>query len=256
MIDADIITHLAPATRNILGVDVALFREREAIDALGLMLARHIFTPTSFLNAHTANIATTRPDFTEALKSFIVLPDGIGVDIGSKLLYGAPFPANLNGTDFVPALLIATRKPLKIGILGTTEKNARLATEAFSRLAPQHQFHFISDGFFNQQAEGRILADLRRLQPDILLVALGVPRQEMWIHSKLTKDHCTMPIAVGALLDFISGSMPRAPLWLRKMRLEWLFRLSLEPRRLFARYVLGNPIFLFRILRQKLNERA
>jgi UDP-N-acetyl-D-mannosaminuronic acid transferase (WecB/TagA/CpsF family) len=61
-----------------------------------------------------------------------------------------------------------------------------------------------------------------------------------------------MPIAVGALLDFLSGRVPRAPLWMRRLRLEWLFRLWIEPGRLWRRYVVGNPLFLVRVLAQKL----
>lgn len=81
---------------------------------------------------------------------------------------------------------------------------------------------------------------------------MGVPRQELWIARNLTEKHCTLPIAVGALLDFLSGAVPRAPGWMRRMRLEWLFRLIVEPGRLWRRYIVGNPLFLARVLRQKL----
>ena len=80
---------------------------------------------------------------------------------------------------------------------------------------------------------------------------MGVPRQELWIARNLTKQHCILPIAVGALLDFLSGSVPRAPGWMRTLRLEWLFRLIIEPRRLWRRYIVGNPLFLARVLYQK-----
>ena len=90
------------------------------------------------------------------------------------------------------------------------------------------------------------------MRPDILLVAMGVPRQEFWIAKNITSSHCTLPIAVGALLDFLSGSVPRAPAWMRRLRLEWVFRLIVEPGRLWRRYVLGNPVFLARVVRQKL----
>ena len=73
--------------------------------------------------------------------------------------------------------------------------------------------------------EPAILERIEALRPDILLVAMGVPRQEFWIASNITPRHCTLPIAVGALLDFLSGAVPRAPLWMRRLRLEWLFRL-------------------------------
>ena len=89
------------------------------------------------------------------------------------------------------------------------------------------------------------------LRPEILLVAMGVPRQELWIERHITAEHCTLPIAVGALFDFMSGAVPRAPSLMRQLRMEWVFRLMIEPMRLWRRYVLGNPIFLVRVLREK-----
>ena len=83
---------------------------------------------------------------------------------------------------------------------------------------------------------------------------MGVPRQEFWIAKNITPRHCTMPIAVGALLDFLSGAVPRAPAWMRRLRLEWVFRLIIEPGRLWRRYILGNPVFLARVVRQKLSS--
>jgi exopolysaccharide biosynthesis WecB/TagA/CpsF family protein len=80
---------------------------------------------------------------------------------------------------------------------------------------------------------------------------MGVPRQELWISRHLTGASCTMPIAVGALLDFLSGSVPRAPLWMRRMRLEWVYRLWIEPGRLWRRYIVGNPLFLARVIARK-----
>ena len=83
---------------------------------------------------------------------------------------------------------------------------------------------------------------------------MGVPRQEFWIAKNITPRHCTLPMAVGALLDFLSGTVPRAPAWMRRLRLEWVVRLIIEPGRLWRRYILGNPAFLARVVRQKLSS--
>ena len=244
--------HAVPAARDILGTAVTPFGLNEAVALLERMLAEKRFTAVSFLNAHNANIAARDPDFARTLKSFVVLPDGIGVDIASKVLYGAPFPANLNGTDFVPAFLSTVKRPLTVALLGTTRDYAEAAAQSFARVAPQHRFVFLHDGFFTGDQEPAVLAKIAQTKPDVLLVAMGVPRQELWIAKNITSDHCTVPIAVGALLDFMSGAVPRAPLMVRKLRMEWMYRLAVEPRRLFARYVLGNPVFLLRVLKQRL----
>ena len=91
--------------KTILGIPVLAIRWDDAIGLLSRLIAERRFTKVSFLNAHNANIAYTDPVFAEALDDFLILPDGIGVDLAAKLLYGSPFPDNLNGTDFVPAFL-------------------------------------------------------------------------------------------------------------------------------------------------------
>ncbi|MGB3386984.1 MAG: WecB/TagA/CpsF family glycosyltransferase [Pseudaminobacter sp.] len=238
--------------KNILGITVASIGWSEAIALLRARLAERKFTKVSFLNAHNANIACADREFAQALDDFLILPDGIGVDIASRLLYGAPFPSNLNGTDFVPGFLQSVSQPLTVGLLGASRRNADAAARKLSALAPQHSFAVIHDGYFSPEQEPGIVAHIEALRPDVLLVAMGVPRQELWIARNMSERHCILPIAVGALLDFLSGTVPRAPAWMRRLRLEWLFRLLLEPRRLWHRYIVGNPLFLARVLRQKL----
>ena len=242
--------------KTILGISVLAIRWDDAIALLARLVAERRFTKVSFLNAHNANIAYTDPVFAEALDDFLILPDGVGVDVAAKLLYGAPFPDNLNGTDFVPAFLQASARPLIVGLLGATRVNAEAASVKLAALAVQHTFVVIHDGYFSTEQEQGIVDRIAKLRPDVLLVAMGVPRQELWIARHIDQRHCTLPIAVGALLDFLSGTVPRAPLWMRRLRLEWLFRLVVEPGRLWRRYVVGNPLFLLRVVRQKLSRRA
>ncbi|WP_095088595.1 WecB/TagA/CpsF family glycosyltransferase [Mesorhizobium sophorae] len=241
-------------SKTILGIPVLAIRWNDAVGLLNRLIAERRFTKVSFLNAHNANLASTDPVFADALDDFLILPDGIGVDLAAKLLYGAPFPDNLNGTDFVPAFLQASMTPLTVGLLGATRVNAEAASAKLAALAVQHSFVVIHDGYFSPAEEAGIVDRIEELRPDVLLVAMGVPRQELWIAHHIDARHCTLPIAVGALLDFLSGAVPRAPLWMRRLRLEWLFRLAVEPGRLWRRYVVGNPLFLLRVVRQKLSR--
>lgn len=238
---------------DILGILVAPLDRDEAIRLLRRLVLERRFTRIGFLNAHSANVACSTPAFAAVMRDFVVLPDGIGVDLAARILYGTAFPANLNGTDFVPALLRSVDTRLRVGLLGASRTNVERAARELATVAPQHDFAFIHDGYFDQAEEAIVLARLAEFRPDVLLVAMGVPRQELFIADKLTSDHCTMAIAVGALFDFLSGAVPRAPNWMRRARLEWLFRLWLEPGRLWRRYVVGNPLFLARVMRQKLS---
>ncbi|TIL70853.1 MAG: WecB/TagA/CpsF family glycosyltransferase [Mesorhizobium sp.] len=245
----------ADSLKSILGIPVLAIRWDDAVALLAWLIAERRFTKVTFLNAHNANVAYTEPVVAEALDDFLILPDGVGVDLAAKLLYGASFPDNLNGTDFIPAFLQASARPMTVGLLGATQVNAEAASKKLAALALQHRFVVIHDGYFSPAEEPAIVDRIARLRPDVLLVAMGVPRQELWIARHIDARHCTLPIAVGALLDFLSGTVPRAPLWMRRLRLEWLFRLWIEPGRLWRRYVVGNPLFLWRVIGQKFLRR-
>lgn len=238
--------------RAILGVPVVALPWDGAIETMHAMIAGKRFALITWLNAHNANLAHENDDFRQALARFLVLPDGVGVDIASKLLHGAPFPANLNGTDFTPALLQAQINPLRVGLIGARPDVVEKAASSFRQLAPQHEFRVISDGFFRTADEPRILEILKNFHPHILLVAMGVPRQEMFMAKHLTAEHCLLAFGVGALFDFRAGAVPRAPRLVQKLRLEWLYRLAQEPARLWRRYIVGNPLFLLRVMRAKL----
>jgi N-acetylglucosaminyldiphosphoundecaprenol N-acetyl-beta-D-mannosaminyltransferase len=88
--------------------------------------------------------------------------------------------------------------------------------------------------------------------PDILFVGLGTPKQEYWIHENHQRLGIPISIGIGASIDFVSGMVRRAPAWMQKTGGEWLFRLFVEPRRLWKRYLVGNPRFMYQVLRQRL----
>jgi exopolysaccharide biosynthesis WecB/TagA/CpsF family protein len=241
---------------KILGVPVSDFSRDEALAFVHGRIAARCYTPVTFLNAHNANVAMRDPEFRRVLDGFAVLPDGVGVDIAARILRGARFKANLNGTDFVPDVLRSAGEPLKIGLFGARPGVAERAAAIFRGLDPRHEYRVIHHGFLEPGDEERILAGLAEWRPDILLVALGVPLQEKWIARMLDGNLCTVPMGIGALFDLVTGTVPRAPQWVRALRGEWIFRLAQEPRRLWRRYLVGNPVFLVSVLREKLIGKA
>lgn len=243
----DLTKSIAP-WRSILGYSVANLGFAEALELLAQRIECRQYTPVTFLNAHNANVANADVGFASALKDFLVLPDGIGVDLASRSLHGAAFKANLNGTDLVPALFNFCSKPLKVALLGSRPEVINFAREIFQKNTPWHTFEVVSDGYFKDSDLPKIKQRLAIFKPDVLVVAMGVPRQEVFIAKNIGPDICTMPIAVGALLDIHTGTIPRAPAWVRKVRCEWAYRLSREPRRLWYRYIIGNPKFLWNVL--------
>lgn len=220
------------------------------------LVSRCSFTHIAFMNANNANVMVADPDYRDVLHRCLVLPDGIGVDIAAHFLHGGRFTANLNGTDFVPAALTFIAKPLRVGLLGATSEVLQAAAVNFRKRTPWHDFIEISDGYFDRADPALILKRIESARVDLLLVAMGTPLQEKWVDRHLTADHARVVISVGALLDFVSGRVARAPGWIRKLRSEWLFRLWLEPSRLWRRYVLGIPVFLWHVTRHRLRQHA
>lgn len=240
-----------PSCRNILGVDVLVLTRNAALSRITRLIATRTHTKFTFLNAHGANIAWGDETFSQGLKNFEVLADGIGVDFGSLINYGEKFPNNLNGTDFIPAMLGYLEGSVSVALLGGEPGVADMAAARLQEKFPPHMFSVVCHGYFSSDEEKGILNWLDEKKPDILLVALGNPAQEKWIADNCSAENCTLVFGVGAYFDFVAERVPRAPLIFRKMRLEWLFRLGLEPLRMWRRYVIGNPVFLMRSLMQK-----
>lgn len=239
--------------RDIMGIRVAALGWSQALDELKRAIdgngPQRIF---NFLNANNANLAMRNPEYRRGLSKSEVLPDGVGVDIASRALHGSAFPANLNGTDFIPALLVHSERPLKVALIGARPENLQRAVSRFKIATPWHDFVAVSDGYFDKSDSSGVLADLVAINPDITLIALGSPAQEIWIDQNISQGHGRVVFGVGALFDFVSGAIPRAPEVVRNLRAEWIWRLALEPSRLWRRYILGNPVFLFHLLRYKL----
>jgi exopolysaccharide biosynthesis WecB/TagA/CpsF family protein len=236
------------SNRPVLGLPVCDLNWADAFMFVSALVDMPIGqTVISFLNAHNCNVMLNDPVYRETLERHLVLPDGIGVDIASMLTNGSRFPANLNGTDFVPALLTYIATPKRIGLIGARPEALKGARDAFARHAPWHEFVAVHDGFFTEEETPAIMADVARQKFDILLVAMGTPKQEIWVDRYVRPEHARLVISVGALFDFMAGIVPRAPHLVRQYRVEWLYRVLQEPRRLAGRYFVGGPVFLGRI---------
>jgi alpha-1,3-mannosyltransferase len=236
--------------RTILDVPVQVQTFDDAVDRIDECYARREQGAIAFANAHTLNVAAESAEFRRALQASLVFNDGVGVDIASRLLYGSPFPENLNGTDFGPNYLRATRHRYRIFLLGAKPGTAERAARRLASMCPQHEFVGCRHGHFDDGQIPELIDRIRQSKADVLLVAMGNPKQELFIEKHLAATGCSLGIGVGALFDFLAGNVPRAAPWVKRWRLEWGYRLAQEPRRLARRYLVGIPAFLTRILRQ------
>lgn len=239
----------ATDARSILGVTIRDLGRDQAISAIDGALSRGERANVCFANAQALNVACDNAHFRAALEGFLVLNDGLGTDIASRIKFGKPFTENLNGTDFVPEYLGRTEHSLRIYLVGTTDAVAARAAQALRRAYPRHTIVGYRNGFFlGPQDVEQTCCDIRAARADCVLVGMGNPLQELWIDEHGEKTGARLFFAVGALLDFQAGSVRRAPAWVRKLRCEWTYRLLQEPMRLAHRYLIGNFVFIGRIL--------
>jgi exopolysaccharide biosynthesis WecB/TagA/CpsF family protein len=207
----------------------------------------------AFLNAHCVNVAGRSPQYRRALSTaHAVLPDGSGIALALKIR-GETLRANLNGTDLIPALckrLAGSQH--SVFLLGGRPGIAAAAAESLQAMAPGLRIAGTRDGYFAADAEDALIREVNASGADVVLVAMGVPAQDLWLERNAARLRATLTFGVGGLFDFLSGRIPRAPRLLRRLGLEWTYRLYQEPGRMWRRYLLGNPEFLARALKHGL----
>lgn len=202
-------------------------------------------TTITFVNAHAINLLYKNTQFFQALdESTFVLRDGVGIEILMKSLKFRP-GLNMNGTDFIPELISNILNRKSLAIYGTEAPWLQNTVTHFQAKGI-HVIDF-ANGFLEQE---EYLKRIDEFSPDVVLLGMGMPKQE--VLAEKIKTHCKnsnmIIICGGAIIDFLGGRFPRAPLFIRKAKLEWLFRLSKEPKRLFRRYVVGNVEFLWKVV--------
>lgn len=181
-------------------------------------------------------------------RASLSLPDGMPLLWAARLL-GAVLPEKVSGSDFVPFILEhAAEVGWKVYFLGGSPGIAALARDRICERLPRLKVVGVDSPSINlndsASVRGKIVARIREASPDLVFVALGAPKQEIWIDLVRDELRPAVLFAVGGTLDFLSGKTKRAPAWISGIGLEWLFRLCHEPKRLWRRYLLRDPKFL------------
>lgn len=233
-------------TIEILGVPVGSATSDAAAAAIAEGFAAGRTQRIAFLN-HNLAVRLMELDRLAVLDDFTVLNDGLSLDVAARMLHGRRFAANLNGTDLTPRILAALPKSARLFLYGARPE---VVAEAARRLAEAgHAVAGFRDGYGGDPAGAAAAA--REAGAEVVLVAMGNPAQELWIADYGAASGARLFLAVGAWLDFMTGTVPRAPALVRRLRLEWLFRLALEPRRLLRRYTVDAARFLIAALRRR-----
>ena len=237
--------------RDILGVNVAVLTRQQAIDLLLGRFGSRTKTLVAFANTNLINSFRTLQLGPDLSRKFVVLNDGIGVDIASLILHGSTFPDNLNGTDLTPILLSAVPSGTRVFLYGARPD---VVSRTAAVLSARHDVEICGfrDGYLSTRETEGLVPIINAVAPDILLVALGNPLQETWLLRNADQLDVPLSLCVGAFFDFAIGAVPRAPLWVRNIRMEWLYRLLREPARLWRRYTLDILAVMVAALRSKL----
>jgi N-acetylglucosaminyldiphosphoundecaprenol N-acetyl-beta-D-mannosaminyltransferase len=244
--------HLAPTARiDLFGVHIDITRMDDAVaQVLGWIndpseSCRYVVTPNvdhTVMLQHDVGLRTAYKD------ANLVLADGFPVVLASRLL-GKALPERVTGSDLVPALFDAAdpARPLRTFLLGAAPGVAEIAADRIHAQWPDVRVVDVYSppkGFEHDDVEiARILNRVRSARPDVLVVGFGAPKQELWVHRHRNELEASVALCVGATIDFLAGAQSRAPQWMQRAGLEWLFRLLTEPRRLLRRYARDAWIF-------------
>jgi N-acetylglucosaminyldiphosphoundecaprenol N-acetyl-beta-D-mannosaminyltransferase len=248
-----------PSVRvNICDVGIDSYSFQQVIDlitdhALHSQVPEYVVTP----NAHHLLLLQQDQYFREIYQNaFLSVPDGVPLLWAAKFL-GTPLNDRVNGTDLFEQLCaIAAQKQLRVFFLGGRPGAAEKVATVLQARYPNLKIvgtYCPPYGFERDAAElNRINTEVIAAAPHILFVGLGAPKQEKWIYEHYQSLGVPISIGIGVSFEFVADMVKRAPILMQKLGLEWLFRLVVEPKRLWKRYIIGNPAFVGLVIKQKI----
>lgn len=200
-----------------------------------------------FANVNSVNLTVEHPSLSQNINSADrCFADGSGLRLAAKTL-GINIKDNVNGTDMLPHLCKAAQaQGISIYLLGAKPGVAIATAKNLRKQYPTLRIAGAEHGYFDRTEDNNVVERINQANAGVLLLAMGSPVQEKWLQDNAPKLTCRTALAVGGLFDFYSGQIPRAPMWMRELGLEWVWRLMQEPKSKFNRYVIGNPLFLIR----------
>ncbi|MHB9024646.1 MAG: WecB/TagA/CpsF family glycosyltransferase [Armatimonadota bacterium] len=206
----------------------------------------HIFTA----DASGIMLAQADPQVLDIVRQAdLITPDGAGVLVAASLR-GVRLPERVSGVDLVERIsALAAEKGYRVYLFGAAEGVATAAADALTTRYPGLQVAGTRNGYFIPEDESRIVAEIAEARPDVLFVALGIPKQEQFIRNHFAELGVPVMIGIGGSFDVISGQLKRAPGWMQHSGMEWLFRLLQQPSRLPRLAAL--PRFILAAMRSK-----
>lgn len=247
--------HVEPV--SVLGVRIDPVTWDELREIVIARIAARQRTTVMYANVHVLNTAQATPALVSALnRADIVYCDGEGVRVAARLT-GQRLPDRMTGADFIWDLarrLAETATP--VYWVGASPGIAESAMQRLAEQTPGFTIAGAQHGFFAKEGteSDRVIAAINAAKPGVVFVGMGTPVQELWVARNRARIDCPVVWCIGATADFVAGVQRRGPAVLTQHGFEWLARLVSDPRRLFGRYVVGNPLFLARVLRSQFHR--
>lgn len=233
---------------EILGIGVDTVTMLEALDIIDGYIEERI--PRLIVTADAAGIvaAQSDPQWRSIMESAdLVTPDSVGV-LWAAERAGDPIVERVSGVDLVEKLVErSVAGQFRIFFLGAAPGIAESARRVLQARYPGANIVGVRDGYFNESDEAAIVEEIQKLEPDVLFVAMGIPKQEKFIRRHIHEIRAAVNMGIGGSFDVLSGSVKRAPAFLQKMHLEWLWRLMQNPKK--WRKVAALPTFWWLVMR-------
>jgi N-acetylglucosaminyldiphosphoundecaprenol N-acetyl-beta-D-mannosaminyltransferase len=239
-------------TMDILGASVSVLSQDELLKTVIGWAQQPGKRSISYVNSNSLNLATGMAELRTYLnRADVLYADGIGVVGAARFLYGARL-TKMTGRAWLPQLLAyAQAQQLRIFLLGGKPGIAAAAAKKFEQMSPGLQIAGAHHGFWGEDADADILHAINESGAQILLIGLGTPKQELWLKQNRDKINVSICWTVGALFDYFTGEERPAPDWIDQIGFEWFWRLMMNPLGKWRRYLIGNPLFIARVIRQK-----
>lgn len=210
------------------------------------------------INAHSYNTAQGDSLFSEAiLNSDILLPDGVGIVFAAKLIKGKSLKKIAGADLFFYEMNKLNRQGGKCFFLGSDDASLQIIKERAKYEYPNVNVSAFSPNFkpaFSEEENKEMIDEINKCKPDVLFIGMTAPKQEKWAYEHFEKLEVGHVCCIGAVFDFYSMRVKRAPQSFIDLGLEWFFRLIKEPRRMWHRYLVGNPKFLFYVIKEKFSR--
>lgn len=245
---------------NILGIRIDLVNISDILLFIKNQINTNNKSIISYVNIQALNLAYSNKRLQDYFNSSeVVFCDGFGIRIASRIL-SYELPQRSTPPDWIGQLFqVCVDEGYNVFFLGaktgTAEKAAVLSTKKYPGLNICGTHHGFFDRSPSSSENDQVINQINRLSPDILLIGFGMPLQEYWIEENKDRLNVKIFLPVGALFDYLSGKIYRVPGWMTNHGLEWLGRLMIEPRRLWKRYILGIPMFFFRVFKELINKK-